>query len=118
MISVHHRLNVNILKVKFLFIYETFFARVCFLMVYLTWQNFTREKWLYKAMKILQSFGFVLFWNSVFTYKISQPRIYGDLIRFQSRLKDSIYMPTLMKSSYIPFSIHSFHVLQLGYEWE
>ena len=29
---------------KFLFMHKTFFARVYFLMIYLNWQNFAREK--------------------------------------------------------------------------
>ena len=50
-------------------------------------------------------------------WKGSQPRIYTDLLRFQSRVKDPMHiiMIILMKSV-IPFFINSFHVLLLVYE--
>ena len=62
-------------------------------------------------------FIFILFWNLVFMSKGSQPRVYADLLRFYSRVKDTILIVTLMKSM-IPFFIHSFHVLTLVYEQE
>ena len=47
--------------------------------------------------------------------KGSQTKIYTDLLRFQSKVKDPIHIAILMKSI-IPFFIHSFHVLTLVYE--
>ena len=109
--------SVNDMFFKFLFIHKVFFARVCFLMIHHAWQNFAREKWRHEAAKILRGFVFVLFWNLVFICKGSQPRIYADLIRFQSRLRDSIHIIIFMKSI-IPFLIYSFHVLTFAYEQE
>ena len=54
---------------------------------YLTWQNFAREKWQHEVTTILCRF--VLFWNLVFMCKGSQPRIYADLLRVNSRVKDT-----------------------------
>ena len=67
--------------------------------------------------KNLRGFAFGLFWNVVFMCKGSQPRIYVDLLRFQSRVKDSVHKIILMKSIF-PFFIHYFHVLTLVYEQE
>ena len=53
-----------------------------------------------------------------FILELSQPRIYADLLRFQTRVKDPkdpIHIIILVKSI-IPFFIHSFHVLILVYE--
>ena len=53
-----------------------------------------------------------------FILELSQPRIYADLLRFQTRVndpKDPVYIIILVKSI-IPFFIHSFHVLILVYE--
>ena len=96
---------------KFLFMHKTFFARVYFLMIYLNWQNFAREKWQHEVAKILHGFIFILFWDLVFICKGSQPRIYADL----SGVKDPIHTIILMKCI-IPFFIRSFHVLTLVYE--
>ena len=96
-------------------IHKTFFGRVCFLMMHFTWQNFAREKWRHEVGKIIRSFVFVLTWILVFMYQGSQPRIYADLLGFQSRVKDPINKIKLMKSI-IPFFIHSFYVLTLVYE--
>ena len=52
MIPVDPRLNVMFFK--FLFIHKTVFARVCFLMIYLAWLNFAREKWRHEVAKILR----------------------------------------------------------------
>ena len=97
---------------KFLFMHKTFFAWVYFLMIYLNWQNFAREKWQHEVAKILHGFIFILFCNLVFICKGSQPRIYADLLRFQSGVKDPIHTIILMKSI-IPFFTRSFHVLFL-----
>ena len=102
---------------KFLFMHKTFFARVYFLMIYLNWQNFAREKWQHEVAKILHGFIFILFCNLVFICKGSQPRIYADLLRFQSGVKHPIHTIILMKSI-IPFFTRSFHVLTLVYEQE
>ena len=59
--------------------------------------------------KILRGFVFV------FMYKVSQSRIFADLLRFQPRVKSPIHMIILMKSI-MPFFNHSFHVLALVYE--
>ena len=51
--------------------------------------------------------------------KVSQPRIYSDLLRFQSRVKDPIDIITviiILMKSIIPFFIHSFYLLTLAYE--
>ena len=56
-----------------------------FLMVYLTWQNFAREKWWHEVAKILRVFFFlfVLFINLVFKYKGSQASyVHNILILF------------------------------------
>ena len=91
------------------------FLRVCFLIISLTWQNFGREKW-QEVSRILNGFVFVLlFLNLVFTSKGSLPRISADLLKLQSRIKESIHIIILMKSI-IPFFIHSFHVLKFFYE--
>ena len=71
MILWYLRLNVNVMFFKFLFIHKTFFAQVCLLMMYLTWQNFVREKWRHKVAKILRGFDFVLFSNLVFMCKVA-----------------------------------------------
>ena len=109
--SVYPRLNVIF---KFLYIRHKFFARVCFFMTYLAWKNFVREKWPCKLAKNLLGFVFVLVWNLVFMCKVSQPRIYPDLLRFQSRVKDPIHIIILM--NIITFFIHFFHLLTLVYE--
>ena len=62
-------------------------------------------------------FCFLLFWNLFFKCKSSQPRIYADLLRFQSRVTDTIHITILMKSI-IPFFIRSSHVFTLVYEQE
>ena len=49
--------------------------------------------------------------------KGSQPRIYGNLLRFQSRIKDHTHIIIFMKSV-ITFLIHSFHILTLVHEQE
>ena len=61
MIQVDPRLNIKFFK--FLFIHRTFFEQVCFLMIYLTWLNFAREKWRHEVAKNLGGFVFVLFWK-------------------------------------------------------
>ena len=108
MIPVYPRLKVMFFK--FLFIHKIFFCTNLSLMICVTWQNFARVKWRQKVVKILHIFVFVLFWNLVFMCKASQPRIYVDLLRFQSRVKDPVHIIILMESI-IPFFIHSFHVL-------
>ena len=55
--------HLNVIFSMFLFIHKTFFARVSFLIIYFTWENFAREKWQHEVAKILRSFVFVLFWN-------------------------------------------------------
>ena len=68
--------------------------------------------------KILSRFVFDLFWiYLVFMRKGSQPRIYADLLRFQSSVKDPIYITILMKSI-IRFFICSFLVVTLVNEQE
>ena len=106
---MYPRLNVSF---KFLFIHKTFFARVCFLMIYLAWQNLAREKWRHEVAKILRGSAFVLFWYLVFMCKGCQPRIYADLLRFQSRVNDPIHI--ILMRSMIPFFIHSFWVLKVS----
>ena len=64
-------LRLNVMFFKSLFIHKTFFAQVYLLMMYLTWQNFVREKWRHKAAKTLCGFDFVLFWNLVFMCKVA-----------------------------------------------
>ena len=56
MIPVYHLPRVMFLK--FFFIHKTFFAQVCLLMIYLTWQNFPREKWRHQVAKIFTQFCF------------------------------------------------------------
>ena len=46
--------------------------------------------------KNLTQFCFVFFWNLVFICKGSQPRIYADLLRFLSRVKDPIHIIKFM----------------------
>ena len=115
MIPVYPCLSVKFFK--FLVIPETFFARVYFSVRYLTCQSFARENWRNEVVKILRSFVFVLFWNLVFMCKSNQPRIYADLLKFQSRAQDSVLI-IILTMSIIPFFIHSFHVLALVYEQE
>ena len=73
-------------------------AWLCFLMIYLTWQNLAREKWRHKVAKILHSFVFILIWKLGFMSRGSQPRIYADLLRIQSREKYHTHIIILMKS--------------------
>ena len=110
MIPVHPRLNVVFFK--FSFICKTFFPRVYFLKIYVTLQNFAKEKWRQKVAKNLRGFIFYFFWNLVFMWKGSQPRIYTELLRFQLRVEDPKHIIVLMQSI-IPIFIHSFHVLTL-----
>ena len=49
--------------------------------------------------------------------KINQPRIYVDLVRFQSRVRVLIHIIILMKSIN-SFFIYSFYVLTLFYQPE
>ena len=73
-----------------------YFLQVCFLMIY----------------EILYGF---FFFKLNFVCKGSQPRgVYADLLRFQSRVEDSIHI-ILMKSMN-PFFIPSFHVLFMNKE--
>ena len=72
-------LSLNVMLFKFLFIHKIFLARVSFLMLYIAWQNFAREKWQHKVVKVLHGSVFVLFWNLVFMCKGSQARIYANL---------------------------------------
>ena len=67
MIPVYPRLNVMFFK--FSVIHKTFFAQVRFLKIYLTWENFTREKWQHEEVKISGGFVFALFCNLVFMCK-------------------------------------------------
>ena len=69
MIPVYPPLNVMLFK--FLFIHKTFFARVCFLMLYLTWWNFASEKWQNEVAKTLLGF-IILFWNLDFSAKVAK----------------------------------------------
>ena len=111
MIPVYLRRKVMFFQ--FLSIHKTLFARVCFLLIYVTWQNFPREKWRHEVAKILRSFVFVLLWNLVSMCKGSQSRIYADLLRFQPRVNDPLHVIILMKNI-IPFFNHFFHVLTLN----
>ena len=88
MIPVYPRLNVMFFK--FLFIYKAFFARVCFSMIYLPYLAKLRQrKVTTRSDDNFMPFCFVLFWNLVFMCKGSQPRIYADLLRVNSRVKDT-----------------------------
>ena len=86
---------LNVIFFKFSIIHKTFFARVCF-----QWYTFPGEtsaeksddlKWqkLY-TVKLATTLFLYTVLSLVFMYKGSQPRIYADLLRFQSRVKDPI----------------------------
>ena len=85
-------LHLNVMFFMFLFIHKTFFLSLFFNDIpYLTKR---------RQRKVTTRSGedFVLFWNLVFMCKGSHPRIYADLLRFQSRVKDPIHIIILMKS--------------------
>ena len=87
--------RLTVIFFKFSFIHETFFARV----FARSGEKFTRF-----------CFCFIVELSS-------QPRIYADLLRLQSRVKDPKGIIILMKII-IPFFIYSFHVLTLAHEQE
>ena len=88
----------NVMFFKFLFTYKTFFACFCFLKIYITWQNFAREKWRDEVAK----FYVVLFLFYVETYFLCAEVARRPII-------------ILMKSM-ISFFIYSFYVLTPVYE--
>ena len=110
MIPVYPCLNVMFFKV--LFMQKTFFARVCFFNDIPYLAKLCQRKVMTQNGKNFTRFCFVLFWNFVFMCKGSQPKIYADLLRFQSRVKDPIHIIILMQSI-ILFLILSFHVFAL-----
>ena len=61
-------------------------------MIYFTWQKLAKEKRRHKVPQILCGFVFILFQNLVFVYKVNHPRIYADLLRFESRVKVHTYI--------------------------
>ena len=40
-------------------------------MIHISWQNFARERWQRKMVKILRGFVFVLLWNLVLCAKVA-----------------------------------------------
>ena len=105
---------LNVMLFKFFLIHKTFFARVCFSMIYLTWESFTREKWRQEVAKTLRGFVFVLFLTLVFMCKSSQPRIYTGLLRFQSRAKDPAIHIMILTESKFQISFILFMLLYLS----
>ena len=81
-------------------------------MIYLTKQNFTREKSRHEVAKMLRGSVEVLFWNLVFMCNGIQSRICTDLLKFQSKVRDPIHIIILMMSIF-HFSFILFMYLHL-----
>ena len=104
---------LNVMFFKFLFICETIFVRVCILMIYLVKLCLKRVT-TWRGENFQQ---FFLFWILGFMCKGTQSRIYADLLRFQSKVKNPIHIIILTRRR-IQFFTHSFHILRLVYEQE
>ena len=109
MIPVYPHLNV--MSFTFLFIYKTFFAWVVFDDIpYLA--KLCKRQVTTRCGKNFTQFCFCFILELSFYVQSKKFRIYADLLRFQSRVMDPIYIVILMRSI-IPFFIHPSHVLAL-----